>query len=304
LRYLLLDLVRVFAIGLIVAGHIGQATGGVLAARFGVEQFYYVSWAGLGVTLFIVLSGLVLELSYGAKAVRLGPFMLRRALRIYPVYWMCIAIALVRYFAGRVTDGTLRQTLGGMDLIDPFCWLTGLYVFFGRFNRMGGEVLPTAWFIGTIMTLYLFYPLLSRCIRRRPHATLLLLLAVTVGSRTALGRWDVLPRRALDWFVLCRIFEFGLGVYLVRVLKPGVWSCLNAGPKLARVVGFLSSLSFPFYLGHDNCRFLLALLPRHGIGLGVAVPAFLAASFVLSTVLWFADQRVPRQRILERSART
>ena len=304
MRYLLLDMVRVFAIGLVVAGHIGQATKGVLAAQFGVEGFYYVSWAGLGVTLFIVLSGLVLELSHAAKEVRLGPFMLKRALRIYPLYWMCIAIALVRYFAGRVTDGTLRQTLDGLGLIDPFCWLTGLYVFFGRFNRMGGVVLPTAWFIGTIMTLYLFYPLLSRGIRRRPHATLLLLLAVSAGSRVALGRWDVLPRRALDWFVLCRLFEFGLGVYLAHVLRPEAWGCVNAGPRLTRVVGFLSALSFPLYLGHDNCRFLLALLPRHGIGLGVAVPAFLAASFVLSTALWYADRRVPRQRILERSART
>jgi len=64
-RFSLLDLARVIAIVLVLIAHIGQAVGNPIGEFFGVENFYWVSVGGVGVTLFLILSGLALELNYG-----------------------------------------------------------------------------------------------------------------------------------------------------------------------------------------------------------------------------------------------
>ena len=85
-RLVLLDLLRVVAITLVVTAHAGQAVNHPIGQFFGVENFYWVSIGGVGVTIFLVLSGLALQLNYGHKDIGYGQLMASRILRIYPVY--------------------------------------------------------------------------------------------------------------------------------------------------------------------------------------------------------------------------
>ncbi len=67
MRSLLLDLIRSVAIILVLVAHIGQAFESPVGMFFGIPNFYYVSLGGLAVTIFLILSGLTLELSYGSR---------------------------------------------------------------------------------------------------------------------------------------------------------------------------------------------------------------------------------------------
>ena len=64
MRFIGLDLVRCLAIALLLLAHIGYAIKSPIGNAFGLRNFYYVSFGGLAVTIFLILSGVVLELQY------------------------------------------------------------------------------------------------------------------------------------------------------------------------------------------------------------------------------------------------
>jgi len=86
-RFFLLDVIRTIAISLVLVAHIAQRIGSPLGKFGGINNFYYVSLGGLAITVFLILSGICLELNYGNKFNYLK-FMVRRILRIYPVYYL------------------------------------------------------------------------------------------------------------------------------------------------------------------------------------------------------------------------
>ena len=95
MRLVLLDIFRCLAISLVLIGHIAQVFHHPLGRFFGFKPLYYVTLGGLGVTLFIILSGMVLELNYGKKDVKYSTFIAKRILKIYPVYYMCLVMTIL-----------------------------------------------------------------------------------------------------------------------------------------------------------------------------------------------------------------
>ena len=81
-RIVLLDIIRIVAIVLLITSHTANVFRHPLANPFGVHDFYWVSLGGVAVTLFFILSGLSLELKYGAAQIRYRDFMIRRVMRI------------------------------------------------------------------------------------------------------------------------------------------------------------------------------------------------------------------------------
>src|SRR6266581_6700257 len=85
----------------------GQPSGGVAArggetgyAFTGTPASWVVSRGDIGVPIFFTLSGLLLfrpwarAVLQGGQAPKAGPYLWRRALRILPVYWAVVLIAL------------------------------------------------------------------------------------------------------------------------------------------------------------------------------------------------------------------
>jgi len=57
---------------LVFVAHFGQLFDHDSGGFFGIKNFYYVSLGGVGVTVFLILSGILLGLTEGNKTLRIG----------------------------------------------------------------------------------------------------------------------------------------------------------------------------------------------------------------------------------------
>jgi len=239
-RIVLFDIVRIIAVGLVIFVHLLQRQGHPWGRGFGIPGFYYVTLGGVGVTLCVILSGMVLEYNYGHHELDYFSFVLKRAKRIYPIYWLSVLLALILLGSTRLTNNFFGYLLD----------LSGFLAFTGQ--PWSRYILPTGWFIGVIFSLYLSFPYLSKYIRAYPRTSLILLFAVSGASRYLTEAYTDWSRPA-DWFILCRLFEFGLGIWLVdnpkalNIMKS-LGQDLKAKTKTAVI--YASNLSFPAYLVH------------------------------------------------------
>lgn len=237
-RVILLDVLRVFAVGLVIVGHLGSAVGTYYGMFFGIPHFYYVSLGGVGVTLFLILSGIVLEMTYGYRKYSYFDFVLHRVRRIYGVYWMALLFTII---AASILKTDLH--LDWQKILSSF---SGFQAFLGHpyveFINAGG------WFIGVIVFMYLLYPLLSKLVKLNSAYFIIGLMVISVVFRAMLGWYWRDWYRPQDWFPLCRVFEFGLGIWLVYAGKIEKLPKINI--RWQRLFGFLGEISFPLYLVH------------------------------------------------------
>ncbi len=300
MRNIGLDLLRGGAIVLILLAHIGQSLDSPLGAPFGIPNFYHVTLGGVAVTIFLVLSGVVLQMQYGRKSINYPQFLAKRVLRIYPVYYLSVIFGFAVYcLRSRQELGTIGAGLAQLDVTDLLLGATGTYAFAGKW---GGPFVGTSWFIALIMSMYLLFPLLSRWIKTRPHSAIGGLLVISLLSRWLVGQSDVLPMRPLDWFPLCRVFEFALGMYLVRVMPAMSWTQLRWLEPVAPMISFFSEISFPLFLIHYPFMFVIKFLIMKGVNPAVAIGCFLLLTCSLSWVLMQVDQKIPRKAWLSQMA--
>jgi peptidoglycan/LPS O-acetylase OafA/YrhL len=266
------DVVRILGVALVVGVHLLQKANSPLGHGFGIPGFYEVTLGGVGVTILLVLSGCVTHLAYSRREYTWVSFMRRRLAHIYPTYWLSIGATVL--LAG-------ASVLKGRS---PLRWvldLTGTYVFTGR--PLSGYILSTGWFIGLIVVLYAAYPLLARCMARRPLVTLLVVLAISVASRVLVGAtWP--GERYNDWVPFGRLFEFTLGMWLVatpdRTKTVAGW--LRLPPAWARALEWAAAVSFPVFLVH---RPVLDDWMRPGFHPIIYVALFAAATIGVAEVI-------------------
>lgn len=285
-RSVLLDVLRILSVGAVITGHILQEFDHPWGNKFGIPGFYYVSMGGLAVTVLIIISGIVLGLRYTIENIRYWNFFKKRILRIYPIYYLVLIGGILTYV---IRDVAGAGPGGDLSLWDIPLALTGTYAFFGRW---GGPFIGTSWFLGLIMTLYLAFPLLEDWLEKNPRQTLAILLIISVGSRFILGKVYLLPPRSHDWFLLCRIFEFGLGIYLAKNLPKDFWYVLNGEDRLDWFINYLGELSFPLFLAHwpifhtiKHLRFSINSTP-------VWISVFLLVSLAASVIIHLIDKRL------------
>jgi peptidoglycan/LPS O-acetylase OafA/YrhL len=115
------------------------------------------SWGSFGVFLFFMISGNVIYTKYGDK-LNIISFYKARFFKIYPMFWFTYAFFfLFTFWQGRLfPNGNLInmwQTIVGMD---------GLFIVLNAENfYILGE-----WFLGTIILIYLIYPLIRLIMKR------------------------------------------------------------------------------------------------------------------------------------------
>lgn len=175
-RSVLLDFIRTLAVAGVAGVHILQAQGSHFGESFGVPGFYFVSIGGVAVTILLVLSGLVLGLRY-TKFTKLQSnyfsFLKKRCLRLYPSYYLILIIGVIFYAIRRIYGWSPNEPLTWIDI--PLS-LSATYAFV---DRWGGSLVPTSWFLGLIVSLYLLYPWIAPRFRNRPHSSLFILLIIS-----------------------------------------------------------------------------------------------------------------------------
>lgn len=155
-------------------GHVGALDGIRAIAAFAVLVYHVAveSAAALGedffsgllargdvaVPIFFVLSGLLLYRPYATAALTGGPrpdtraYLLRRAARILPAYWLVVLVALPLWSREHAGDpGTWAMLLTLTQIYDPDPWWTGL----------GPKGLAQTWSLCVEAAFYLLLPLLA-----------------------------------------------------------------------------------------------------------------------------------------------
>jgi peptidoglycan/LPS O-acetylase OafA/YrhL len=277
-RFLIFDLLRAIAITCIIIRHIaGELGWAAFNAPYWWNNIFLVSIGNIGVILFIIVSGAVLELTYipAGNVREYLHFIGRRILRLYPAMWISLVFAaVIAVLAGtRINPVTL------------FWSFTGFVSFAGR---NFGQLNPVVWYIGLLMSLYLVYPLLHGMIHKRPGISLLCLFTVSLVSTYIINTG--IPTIGFDsnfttakWFPLCSIFYFGLGIFLVRMGWYPDWKDFKGTGQL------LGELSFYIFLFHYP---LLDLANK-------SVILFLIVTFIVSCIAMVIDRRI--QTVLQGS---
>ena len=235
MRSSLLDLLRILAISLVLVQHSAMWLNQSWPPIYYIKGLNYVSLGHLGVTIFLLVSGIALRLNDRGQGV--AAFYTRRLQRIYPVYWMALALSLAMGLAFHWDNFP-------KDWVEGALTITGLCVFAGRL----GCWLTPAWFIGLILSFYAVYPWLSRLINRAPRITLEALLLISLASRLSVDGY--LPNYPTEWFPLGRVFEFGLGIYLAQEVRLAPALRWRAPAPISRILEILGELSFPAFLVH------------------------------------------------------
>ena len=276
-RFVILDTGRVFAISLVLLSHIAYTLKLPIYRLVGIPGLYYTTVGGIGVTFFLILSGISLGLKYSAVD-SYWLFVGKRLWKIYLTYWLAIAAAVAVY-------SIAQSRLVMPDVLS----ITGFAAFAGKW----GGFIPTAWFIGLIVSLYLLYPFLARIIKSYAGLALIVLLLVSMTARLCVGHLEWLPTRAIDWLPLCRLFEFGLGIYLGHRLSSRVWLAANRGRVLNGITGYAGELSFPLFLIHYPLLGIITAMPW-------GLPVFLLASIAISAAVLKVSQAIVTPSIFRR----
>ena len=282
-RSLLLDLIRIVSISLVIGDHILQhltnPTARLLIQSFGIKGFYWTNMGSVGVTLFLILSGMALEYNHGKEKIKYFSFIAKRFTRIYSTYWLCILFSI---------------PLVGIEIFphnfkDIFLNLSGLFIYTGR--PWTDYFIPTAFFLGIILYLYFLFPLISKAMKQRPTLTILSLLIISVAARLYMGHQTIMFRPT-DSYPLARVFEFGFGIWIVNQKKAfsiiAVWG-QNIKTNFFQI---LSELSFPAFLMHSALLRLNLINPSEP---KITITKFLELTLVLSFAIYALDKLVQKK---------
>jgi peptidoglycan/LPS O-acetylase OafA/YrhL len=237
----------------VVASHLLLYANVQLPARLG-----YLVNGSAAVDVFIVLSGFVITMMLARPdgGESYGVFVLRRFLRLFPTYVVCLLLAFVLTFYALQTVQSLPWTTPALQRVEEhwqlsrdYMW-THLLVHLTMLHGLvpdqvlpfsGRALLGPAWSVSLEWQFYLVAPFVIAGIRR-PRVALGLIAAVVVcgllarylgpgkGSRlAAYSLPSFLPLKAVYFCV--GIASYHLSTYLVRQAPPrlGTWCALAVG---------------------------------------------------------------------------
>jgi len=203
-----LDVLRSAAILLVFTGHFV----GEFHARPAIQRFAAFRWGWTGVDLFFVLSGLLIgsqlwkELDRTGR-IRIGHFLLRRGLRIWPLYYTFIALTILANFFGRNIT----------DIWHDMIFITN----FSRAQIAGG------WSLSTEEQFYIITPLLLSLLAvKRPPRRLWVIPCLAIFALVAARAWvrahSMLPevdlRQKLYFPIFTHADGLAVGVLLAWIM--------------------------------------------------------------------------------------
>jgi peptidoglycan/LPS O-acetylase OafA/YrhL len=245
---------------------------------------------GLGVDLFFVLSGFLITgilLRSVDKPRYFKNFYARRALRIFPVYYLFVAF-MVLVVPALVNDATFSHALKKQE-VALWLYVSNLDIALHGWPAWPGEMLTHAWSLAIEEQFYLAWPILIKVLgRRKLPAAIWSGYALSIGLRAAIGllgygsRARVVTPAHLDGFMLGAwlSYLFAEGA-TAATLRRWAWSFAAVGlairiyastiafENLANVLIASESLGFAallaFSLAGDECSTLNRVLRNRGL---------------------------------------
>jgi peptidoglycan/LPS O-acetylase OafA/YrhL len=236
-RLLFLDVTRIVGVLLILLQHL---TGTNLLPSFihnisidYLPFLFYIDYGRIGVWLFVFASGCSLALNDKkfSNFSDVRDFYRKRFIRIYPAYWVGLLFSLLIF----------NWVIPSLTVTDYLRWFSGFQQFFATTAIEVTKINITYWFIGLIVSLYLLYPLLFLAIEKHPNISIFSFFFISLASRCIMFYKFPMFGSGWDWFPTCRIFNFALGIYLIR---RGLFPRASSN----RTVAFLGLMSFYVYL--------------------------------------------------------
>ncbi len=211
-RLFYLDLIRAVALVCILVIHFNAAVTGYFSLPsklFGSVLPFNIYLGDFGSSLFFMVSGAALQYTspgQGREPLNLARFYQKRAKAVYPMFWLawCIFFPIrfvtkPGYYAAAKTPSLLLTVLGLDNFAQAAGWVTMDFACVGE------------WFLGSILFLYLLFPLLRWGLRKQPLLTWAVVLAAS------------LPVHYMGWdarLVAIHIPEFLLGMAFVHWKRP------------------------------------------------------------------------------------
>lgn len=202
-----LDFIRAVALAAILIIHFNATVTGYFTLPhklFASVLPFGIYLGDFGSSLFFMVSGASLALTVPVEQSPLT-FYKKRAKAIYPLFWLawavCFSLRFVSkpgYYAGTKTI-TLLLTFTGLDNFAVAAGWVGM-----DFACVG------EWFLGSILFIYLLFPLLQRGLRRNPWVTWIVALLVCLPIH--LAGWDA-------HLVAIHILEFMAGMALLQMTR-------------------------------------------------------------------------------------
>ena len=228
------DLLRVVCVGMIAWYHIWQQSW--LSPRLDlgpirVDLLGPVRAGYLFVDLMLMLSGFLLYLPWAnGKERATREFYARRALRILPSYWLCLAVMLAFSVAGPDFPGWKRMI---EDLLLHLGFAHNLFYF----SYVQTPLNVVLWTLAVEVQFYLIFPALAPAFRKRPLACYL---AMT-GAALCFQRLWTTPMADTTLFV--NRLPNMLDVYANGMLAAHLYSRLAAQKKRRALIAALGTLA-------------------------------------------------------------
>jgi len=239
---------------------------------FGQSMEVIAAFGRFGITLFFVLSGylittLLLRERWTKGDVDLRAFYFRRALRIWPLYFLVLFLALILPWGGRLP---IPYFLGYVLLVGN--WLTTIW-------GAPASWASILWTIAMVQQFYLFWPLVIKFFSRNARlyvAISMVLLAVVARLYLAVGAlssYTVYPD------TIAELDSIGVGILCALALKGSVPE-LAIGKRLLLVyTGFVLLLGCA-YLGRvESPLFVVIGYPGAVVGCLALFLAICGTSF-------------------------
>ena len=290
-RIFYLDLVRALAALLIVLTHFNNpylADGGYVLTNFPFGIYV----GGLGVSLFLIISGAALTVTY-RRPINLKRFYWKRCLNIYPMFWTAWILATLYFFV--TTGGRPPNSAPTRSLIFTVLGVDGLVANFQvRTAYLLGE-----WFLGFILLYYLVFPALLWAIDRFPIITGVVILVAYAATVIVMQRYFAGYPSAM--ILTTRLPELAFGSYFVLYVRRVHWAVVipaaavlavsamlpeeipeDVATTLVGISAFLILVVVGRYVAIQPVRALVSLIARY------SYPIFL----VHHVVIWYLSQRI------------
>jgi peptidoglycan/LPS O-acetylase OafA/YrhL len=194
------------------------------------------------VSSFFMFSGFGLFVKYNRKRMALKEFFLGRLSRVYPVHLLTLAIAAILAVTILSGDAYYHGRSLALDFVAQLFLVQSFTTGYYSFN-------PVAWFLSSLVFLYILFPFLLWTIRRSSGIFVLASL-VFYGAYAALVLrmgWDIYYA-----FYICpvaRLLDFSVGMALGRLyLSKGIFSRIFISSIGRRWAVFLLELGALFVL--------------------------------------------------------
>ena len=272
-RNISLDIIRIIAIWIIVTFHFYV----LLALN---EGYANGDWGCVGTTIFFILSGYVMRLCY-KQITDIKRFYKKRFLSIYPMFWIAFFTA---YFIHSLHVSNFRY---GGPLWKLLFSIIGIDNYLS-FYQIPTYALVGEWFTIIIIILYILYPLLNVLFNKKLLVTTIILSAlyfinVFADAFTVPDDANLITGIFMFWigmilekynqelknhlfhiipfiiiallivFVKLPFFTLpwknllGICIFIILLI---ITSKLDDGGLFARIISFLSKISYAIYLSH------------------------------------------------------